>query len=361
MFIHKSDRSAGLRVVTMMLWLTLPVVACGADPEASRGDASAGTGGAGVTGGGSQTAAGPDGTGGAGGDAPGGATGATGTAGTGSGGNAAGSGGNAAGSGGSAAGSGGGGDGSGGMGPLPNITIWIAGDSTVANGQTPCPAGWGGQLATLFDERVTVRNSAVGGRSVRTWLYHVQKTMDNTGECVLDRDSSGEPLLQDRWVQMLDGMKQGDYLFIQFGINDGSPTCDRHVGLNAFKASYGMMARAAQERGAQPVFVTPVSAIACNGSTARGTRGGYVTATHEAGAEYGVPVIDLHELSVALYNTLRFCPVPGGDVSATTGGPVGEFFCDDHTHFSRSGAAQIARLVTGAIRDQNLGLAAYLK
>ncbi|WP_437596011.1 GDSL-type esterase/lipase family protein [Sorangium sp. So ce590] len=255
----------------------------------------------------------------------------------------------------------GGGGGSGGMEPLPNITIWIAGDSTVANGQTPCPAGWGGQLAALFDERVTVVNRAVGGRSVRTWLYHVQTAMDSAGECVLDRDSSGEPVLQDRWTEMLDGMKRGDYLFIQFGINDGSRTCDRHVGLDAFKSSYGMMALAAQERGAQPVFVTPVSAIACNGSTARGTRGGYVTATLEAGEKHGVPVIDLHEHSVALYNTLGFCPVPGGDVSGTTGGPVGEFFCDDHTHFARSGAEQIARVVAGALRAQELGLAAYLE
>ncbi|KYF87019.1 hypothetical protein BE20_27305 [Sorangium cellulosum] len=247
------------------------------------------------------------------------------------------------------------------MEPPPDITIWIAGDSTVANGQTPCPAGWGGQIAALFDERVTVVNSAVGGRSVRTWLYHVQSTMDATGECALERDASGEPVLQDRWVQMLDGMKAGDTLFIQFGINDGSRTCDRHVGLDAFKTSYGMMARAAQERGAHPVFVTPVSAIACSGSTARGTRGEYVTATHEAGEEHGVPVIDLHEHSVALYNELGFCPVPGGDVSATTGGPVGEFFCDDHTHFSRSGAARIARVVADAIRDQGLGLAAYLR
>ncbi|WP_437874639.1 GDSL-type esterase/lipase family protein [Sorangium sp. So ce513] len=258
------------------------------------------------------------------------------------------------------AGSGGGG-GAGGVEPLQDITIWLAGDSTVANGQTPCPAGWGGQFAALFDDRVTVVNSAVGGRSVRTWLYEVQTTMDSTGECVLNRDASGKPVLQDRWVRMLDGMKAGDYLFIQFGINDGSRTCDRHVGLDAFKESYGMMARAAEERGARPVFVTPVSAIACNGSVARGTRGGYVTATHEAGAEHGVPVIDLHEHSVALYNELGFCPVPGGDVSATTGGPVGEFFCDDHTHFARSGAAQIAGLVAKAIRDQGLGLAAYLK
>jgi hypothetical protein len=32
---------------------------------------------------------------------------------------------------------------------------------------------------------------------------------------------------------------------------------------------------------------------------------------------------------VALYNQHAFCPIPGGDVSATTTGPVGAFFCDD--------------------------------
>ncbi|WP_438031764.1 GDSL-type esterase/lipase family protein [Sorangium sp. So ce204] len=355
--VRSAARARG-RMLARVSCLALLTAACSPDPETGAGGAGGGggTGGAGgssqpegssssASAGSSAISAGSTGGAGAGGDVPAGSGGS------------AGSSGGPSGSGGGGAGAGG----AGGAGPLPDITIWIAGDSTVANGQTPCPAGWGGRFAALFDDRVTVVNSAVGGRSVRTWLYNVQTTMDSAGECELARDSSGEPVLQARWVQMLDGMKRGDYLFIQFGINDGSRTCDRHVGLDAFKSSYGMMARAAEERGAQPVFVTPVSAISCSGSTARGTRGGYVTATHEAGKEYGVPVIDLHELSVALYGSLGFCPVPGGDVSATTSGPVGEFFCDDHTHFSRSGAEQIAKVMAGAVRDQKLGLAAYLE
>jgi lysophospholipase L1-like esterase len=159
---------------------------------------------------------------------------------------------------------------------------------------------------------------------------------------------------------MLDGMKAGDYLLIQFGINDASSTCDRHVGLAAFKESFGMMAKAAKARGTQPVFVTPASAIACSGSTAVGSRGGYVTATKEAGTQYGVPVIDLHQLTVDLYNSLKFCPVPGGDVSASTTGPVGDFFCDDHTHFSAAGAPQIAKLMATGIKKAGLGLAKEL-
>jgi hypothetical protein len=205
------------------------------------------------------------------------------------------------------------------------ITIWIAGDSTVANASN-CPIGWGAMLANSFDERVTVTNRAVGGRSVRTWMYNVGTSMDASGECVLATDSSGTPTLQPRWQEMLDGMQSGDYLFIQFGINDGSATCDRHVGIEAFKETYGVLSEAAKARGTQPVFVTPVSAIACNGTSARGTRGGFVDATLEAGVEFDVPVIDLHQLSVDLYNELGFCPIPGGsDVSASTGGEVGAF------------------------------------
>jgi lysophospholipase L1-like esterase len=242
------------------------------------------------------------------------------------------------------------------------VSVWIAGDSTVANGNTPCPVGWGADFQAHFGADVKVENSAVGGRSVRTWLYEVQTEMDASGECVLAKDASGQPKLQARWQRMLDGMRAGDYLLIQFGINDSSPTCDRHVGLAAFKDSYGMMAEAAQQRGAQPIFITPVSALSCQGSTAQGTRGGYVTATLEAGKTWSVPVIDLHARSVALYNDLGLCPIPGGgDVSASTGGKTGAFFCEDHTHFERSGAQQIGELIAAALRDQHIPLAERLR
>lgn len=245
-------------------------------------------------------------------------------------------------------------------GALSNVTIWIAGDSTVATGG-PCPIGWGGRIKALFNSKVTVTNSAVAGRSVRTWLYDVQDSMDSTGECNLGKDANGDPTLQARWSAMLTGMKAGDYLFIQFGINDGDSTCPRHVGQAAFKTSYAMMAQAAKDRGAFPIFVTPVSQIACSGSTvSKGTREPYVTATKAVGTQSDVPVLDLNALSVALYQSLGFCPIPGGDVSASTTGAVGTFFCDDHTHFDSTGADQIAGLVVGALKTQNIPLAQYL-
>lgn len=241
------------------------------------------------------------------------------------------------------------------------MTIWIAGDSTVANGNTPCPTGWGKHLAQLFNEHVTIRNSAAGGRSVRTWMYNVQTDMGPDGECLLEQSPSGEPTVQARWQEMLDGMMTGDALLIQFGINDGSPTCDRHVGLNAFKETYAVMIAAAKERGVTPVLITPVSAISCSGSNPQGTRGGYVDATIEAAQAADVPVLDLHARSVARYAELGFCPVAGGDVSASTGGAVGEYFCDDHTHFSASGALDIASLVVELMHDAGVPFISHVK
>jgi lysophospholipase L1-like esterase len=237
----------------------------------------------------------------------------------------------------------------------------LAGDSTVANGTTPCPVGWGKLFKPFFNGKVTVKNSAVGGTSLHTWLYTVGTTKDATGECTLTTDATGAPVVQAHWQEMLDHMKTGDYLFIQFGINDGGD-CPRYEGDAQFQKTLGMMAMAAKTRGASPVFVTPVSSISCRGAAAVGTRGRFVTDTKTAATTYGVPVIDLEALSVALYTASGFCPLPGGatDVSASTGGAVGAFFCDDHTHFEMSGAMSIAQTMADAVRVQLPGLAGYL-
>ncbi|MEU7841087.1 cellulose binding domain-containing protein [Micromonospora sp. NPDC049114] len=238
--------------------------------------------------------------------------------------------------------------------PAP-IRVWMAGDSTMMNASA-CPIGWGSQFASYLTSNVTVQNSAVGGRSIQTWLYegNVTSTKNSAGECTLSSTAYSA-----RWSAMLDtanGFKTGDYLIVQFGINDGDSACPRHVGSNRFKELLGVMATAAKARGVKPIFVTPVAAITCSGGTAVGNRG-FVTETTAAAAANGVPVIDLHARSVALYNTLRLCP-NNGDYST---GAVGAFFCNDHTHFEAAGARQIAGLIATALKAQNIPLAAYLK
>jgi lysophospholipase L1-like esterase len=235
-------------------------------------------------------------------------------------------------------------------------TVWLAGDSTMAKPSGTCPVGWGSQFGALFNSGAVVNNQAVAGRSIQTWLYegNVTSAKGSSGECVLSSTAYSS-----RWQAMLNastGMKAGDYLLIQFGINDGDPNCPRHVGTARYQQLMTMMAQAALARGAHPVLLTAVAAITCSGSTAVRNRG-FVAQTTAAGAATGSPVIDLQTLSVNLYNSLRFCP-NNGDY---TSGPVGAFFCNDHTHFETYGAQQIAKLVAGALRSQNIPLAGLLR
>ena len=237
-----------------------------------------------------------------------------------------------------------------------SVKVWLAGDSTMADPRSSCPVGWGNQFDALFKDDVTVVNSAVAGRSIQTWLYesNVKSTMDSAGECVVDPKTYHQ-----RWLSMLDptnGMKAGDYLMIQFGINDGDRACPRHVGSARYKELLTVMAKAAKDRGVTPIFLTPVSAIRCSGNSAVATRG-FLTETADAARASGVTVIDLHKLSYTLYNTLKLCPNDGD----YTKGPVGDFFCNDHTHFEAAGARQIAGVVAKALRDQRIPLSGYLK
>ena len=331
-----------------------PADAAGAGGDATR----AGTGGAtttvpgtgGATGSGG---AGPTGSGGA--QATGGADGGVTTA---TGGRTGSGGAGGSGTGGGAAATGGktGTGGAAGAAGTANITVWLAGDSTMATGGPSCPIGWGGKFQPHFNSHATVVNNAISGTSINDWLYSVSTTLGADGECVLNNTT-----FQPGWTAMLNGMKTGDYLLIQFGINDTDPTCPKHESTDKFMADLGMMAQSARDRGTNPIFLSSVSSIACTGSSAIPTRGRFAAAARQAAVTYNVPLIDLEALSVTLYTSLGFCPLPGPDVAATyESGAIGAFFCEDHTHFESAGAVQIANLVAQSIKDQSLGLASYL-
>jgi lysophospholipase L1-like esterase len=242
------------------------------------------------------------------------------------------------------------------------IKVWLAGDSTMADGAgcsaSGCPCGYGTQLDPLFNSNVTVVNNAVGGLTIQTWLYQgVSSTMVD-GECAVTNTA-----FQSRWTNMLSGasaMKAGDYLFISFGINDGDGSCPKHVGEAKYLGYLNLMVKAAKDLGVEPILMPPVGAIDCGGgSTAVNIRSAYfTTATNDAGTANNVPVIDLGALSVALYNSLGLCP-NSADYTSTTS-KVGQFFCQDHTHFQLSGAKQIAQVIVKALKDQGIGLGAYV-
>ena len=237
------------------------------------------------------------------------------------------------------------------------VKVWMAGDSTMS-GSGCDGGGWGTQFASVFNSSVTVVNSSVAGRSIQTWLYdpNVTTQMDANRECIVNPKTYNP-----RWTAMLDantGMKPGDYLFIEFGINDATTTCEagktRHVGSDLFETYLTTMAQAATDRGAQPIFLTSMSGLQCSGSTAQPNRA-FGPETKAAGAADNVVVIDMTVISAALYTSLGLCPSSG-----VTSGASGAFFCNDTTHFEKAGALQIAQAVAKALKDQGIGLGAYV-
>ena len=110
--------------------------------------------------------------------------------------------------------------------PVPSgpVTVWLAGDSTMASSSGGCHRRLGTRVRPVLHQQTSPwSNSAVGGRSIQTWLYDpdVTSAKNSAGECVFTPAAYSA-----RWQAMLDastGMKPGDYLLIQFGINDGRP------------------------------------------------------------------------------------------------------------------------------------------
>jgi lysophospholipase L1-like esterase len=77
-------------------------------------------------------------------------------------------------------------------------TLFLVGDSTVKSGGQNGAIGWGERIAPYFDtRRINVVNAAIGGRSSRTFYT------------------------EGRWQRVLQQLKRGDTVLIQFGHNDG--------------------------------------------------------------------------------------------------------------------------------------------
>lgn len=95
---------------------------------------------------------------------------------------------------------------------LPNDkrpTIYLAGDSTVQGyGGTQFIAGWGQYLNLFLDGEVSVVNCARGGRSSRSFINEGRLF---TGSYYFS-ENGGKSIEE--------SIKEGDYLFVQFGHND---------------------------------------------------------------------------------------------------------------------------------------------
>ncbi|MFM7590405.1 MAG: GDSL-type esterase/lipase family protein [Isosphaeraceae bacterium] len=131
----------------------------------------------------------------------------------------------------------------------------------------------------------------------------------------------------------------GDYIFIQFGHNDQPGKAKSSPAETGFRDNLRRMITEARQRDMKPVLITPVARRTFKQGHATSTLGPYVEAVMAVGKEMKVPVLNLHQASFELFDSL-------GDEKSAYFSPSSS----DRTHFSREGANQVAGLVSKLLK-----------
>ena len=220
-------------------------------------------------------------------------------------------------------------------------TLWVIGDSTVRNGSGTGGDGlwgWGDPIADFFDStRIRVVNRALGGRSSRTFIA------------------------EGRWAAVLEEMRPGDFVIMQFGHNDSGPLDDtarargtlRGIGDETREIdnpithkhevvhTYGWYMRQyladTRAKGATPIVCSPIPRNMWKDDKVVRSADSYGGWAAQVAADAGVAFVDLNEIIARRYDAM------GPDA-------VKALFPGDHTHTNRQGAEINARCVIEGLK-----------
>lgn len=166
-----------------------------------------------------------------------------------------------------------------------------------------------------------------------------------------------------RLEKILNLMKKGDYLFIEFGHNDMK---QKGEGIGAFTSYKTEMLRYisdVRKKGGIPVLVTSMHRRSFD-STGHiiNTLGDYPEAVRQAAKETNTALIDLNAMSKILYEAWG----PVQSLKAFVHYPANTFpgqdkKLEDNTHFNTYGAWQIAKCMVKGIKEAKLGIAVSLR
>ncbi|TDC25301.1 rhamnogalacturonan acetylesterase [Streptomyces sp. 8K308] len=205
--------------------------------------------------------------------------------------------------------------------PVPR-TLYIAGDSTAAQKYAAAApeTGWGMALPFFLRPALTVANHAMNGRSSKSFID------------------------EGRLATILASIRPGDLLLVQFAHNDEKIEDPARYTepWTTYQDHLRQYIAGARERGARPVLATSVERRRFDASgNALPTHGEYPAAMRALAERERVPLLDIQELSLDLWQKLgveeskRYF-----NWTATE---------QDNTHFSPLGAIEIARLTAGRL------------
>ncbi len=217
------------------------------------------------------------------------------------------------------------------------LTVFVAGDSTVTDQAREPYAGWGQMLPRFFQRGVAVSNQAESGLALPSFER------------------------QKRLAKILSMMKQGDYLFIQFGHNDQKDKAKGAGPFTTYKANLKKFIAAARGKGGLPVLVSSMERRHWKGGKLQPSLADYAEAVRQVGSEDQVPVIDLNAMSIRFYTALG----EEASTKALVHYPANTFPgqdkpLSDDTHHNAYGAYELARCVVEGIKASLPKLADHL-
>ena len=207
------------------------------------------------------------------------------------------------------------------------LTIYTIGDSTMADKKPEVypETGWCQVLGSYFDETVTVENHARNGRSSKSFID------------------------EGRWEAVLDSLKPGDFVFIQFGHNDQKEyDSTRYTSpWGSYTENLEKFVNETREKDATPILLTSIVRRKFGGDGLLiDTHGAYPEATRLVAEKLDVQLIDLQKLTGEWVNALGDEPSKEMFLWVPPGGNYPEGKQDD-THLSEKGASAVAQMALG--------------
>lgn len=250
--------------------------------------------------------------------------------------------------------------------PTDTVTVFMIGDSTMANkplDKENQERGWGQMLPLYFQGAVKIDNHAVNGRSSKSFYD------------------------EGRWDTVMERLRPGDYVIIQFGHNDEKPKADRHTDPGStFDAQLRKYVDDTRSKGATPILMNsivrrnfPASAsvkaedrddnppVGPGKDTEGGyllvdTHGAYLDSPRNVAKEADVVFIDMNAITHQLVQTLG--PTLSKELYMWIPADTYEF-CPkgkaDNTHLNVLGGIVVSRLAANALAEKVPALRQYIR
>ena len=219
-------------------------------------------------------------------------------------------------------------------------TLWLCGNSTVVDQDYEPWASWGQMITHWFDDKVAIANYAESGERASSFIS------------------------EKRLAKIITLMKEGDYLFVEFGHNDQKEKGPGKGAYYNFATCLKTFIDEARAKGVTPIFVTPTQRRAFDPSNTKivETHADYPEAMRWVAERERVQVIELHDMTRTFFEALGF----EGSKNALVHYPANTYpgqpqALADNTHFNPYGAYEISKMIIEGIKALQLPIASHIK